>query len=183
VDPADPVQALEAKVPRAVLESRPFGHGGEMSIWVEMKSIAKVARTLRDEEGLVYDWLENLSVMELDKALVLSYFVRSTATGAHLIIRGSVVPSSPDAEVEVDSVAAVWPMAAPFEEECSDLFGVRFAGESARRAGSDKTRALLPDGWQGFPLRKAYLFPTEFLDIPHARPAGRAVPDEFGGES
>ena len=32
----------------------------------------------------------------------------------------------------------------------------------------------LPKGWNGYPLRKSYVFPTEFLGIPHSRNRGQA---------
>ena len=51
---------------------------------------------------------------------------------------------------EIDSVTGVWRGAGWYEREVWDLFGVRFAGHP------DLKRIMLPEDWQGHPLRKDY---------------------------
>jgi len=48
------------------------------------------------------------------------------------------------------SVTSVWPVAGWLERECFDMFGIRFEGHAGLK------RILLPDEWQGHPLRKDY---------------------------
>ena len=160
--------------PEGILEIQAFGRGGMLALWVESTSLLSLGEALKKDTGLRFDWLENLTAMEINRSLVLSYFLRSSVTGDSVILRLSVVPASPEAEVKAPSCTAIWPMARSFENEISDLYGVRFDGNPLTE------RFLMPQDWIGFPLRKAYVFPTEFLNISHIRPAGHTGPDEFG---
>jgi NADH:ubiquinone oxidoreductase subunit C len=173
VDTSELIPRLEKAAPKSVLEMKPFGRSGETSIWIEMRAIGKLAEALSSEE-VGFDWLENMSVMEIEGALVFTYFLRSSLRGELLILRGSVMPRSQEAEVMVDSTLAIWPMALPFEQEISEMFGVSFKG------GKKAAKGILPDDWHGYPLRKGYIFPAEYGGILHMRPVGQTEPDEFG---
>ena len=50
----------------------------------------------------------------------------------------------------IDSITGVWPSANFYEREVFDLFGVTFAGHPRL------TRIMMPDNWEGHPLRKDY---------------------------
>jgi NADH-quinone oxidoreductase subunit C len=63
-----------------------------------------------------------------------------------LMVRAGIAGDPPT----IASITKVWPAANAFEREVYDLFGVRFEGHP------DLTRIMLPDEWEGHPLRKDY---------------------------
>jgi NADH-quinone oxidoreductase subunit C len=76
-------------------------------------------------------------------------------------------------ECRCPSLAFVWPLADPAEREVYDLYGIVFDGHP------DLTRILMPDDWDGHPLRKDYgvaRIPVTF------RNDGERLPGEGGRE-
>src|SRR2546429_9790745 len=101
---------------------------------------------LRDEEK--FDLLSDLTAVDwprrekrFDVVLNLYSFAKNE--------RLRVKARAGDGE-QVPSVAGVWPTANWLEREAFDMFGIIFAGHP------NLTRILLPDEWQGYPLRKDY---------------------------
>lgn len=165
------IAKLNKAVPGAVLESRRFGRSGIASIWLEAESITKTAEFLSSDADLKMDWLENLSLVEFEEALVATYFVTSSVTGKSLILRISAVPASVMERVYFLSTRAVWPMIEPMEREAEELFGVTFGKSSKENLDTPDTLLksnLLPEGWTGFPLRKGYIFPEEVYGLAHS---------------
>lgn len=106
------------------------------------------ARALR-EEGW---WLADLTVLDrlhlggdaprFEVVVQLLHHTRKERQTLHIPAEGDP-PVAP-------SVIKIWPNARNHEREAYDLFGVNFEGHD------DITRILLPDEWEGHPLRKDY---------------------------
>ena len=77
------------------------------------------------------------------------YHLLSLETGERLRLKAPVPGDDP----RIESMTPIWPGAEAFECEMYDLFGIYFEGHP------DLRRILLPDDWEGHPLRKDY--PTE----------------------
>ncbi|MGH9089190.1 MAG: NADH-quinone oxidoreductase subunit C [Acidimicrobiales bacterium] len=72
----------------------------------------------------------------------------------------------PETDPAVPSVVDLYPGADAMEREAFDLVGIRFAGHP------DLTRILMPEDWEGHPLRKDYgvgRVPVQFKEAPGPR--------------
>ena len=72
----------------------------------------------------------------------------------------------PEADPTVPSLFELHPGTEAMEREVFDMFGISFTGHP------DLTRILMPEDWQGHPLRKDYgvgRIPVQFKDAPATR--------------
>ena len=102
--------------------------------------------TRRDEEK--FDYLVDLTAVDWPKRekrfdLVLNLY--SFPKNERLRIKAPLAEDEP-----VPSVESVWPTANWLEREVYDMFGIVFEGHPNLK------RLLLPEEWQGYPLRKDY---------------------------
>ena len=119
--------------------------------------LVEAATFLRDDDRTAFEQLHDLTAVdwiEYFEVVIHLYSIRRKH-GLCLKVR---TPSREDASCP--SVTPVWPAADWHERETWDLMGVRFVGHPNLR------RILLPEDWQGHPLRKDEGNPLEYHGIP-----------------
>ena len=125
---------------------------GDSYILVIPEAIADAGRYLAEDEALAFDSLMCLSGVDLnvkDTDLAVVYHLYSM-THRHKVVLKTLVPKE---DPHVPSVEQIWKTAQWHEREVYDLYGIIFENHS------DLRRILLPDDWEGYPLRKDYQEP------------------------
>lgn len=113
---------------------------------VDSTQLLEVARYSRDEEK--FDLLEDYTAVDWprrEKRFDLVAQLYSFANSTRLRLK---IPLGADQQPA--TLVPIWPAANWLEREIFDLFGIVFRGHPNLK------RILLPDEWQGHPLRKDY---------------------------
>ena len=124
---------------------------GETTLVVGRDQILEILALLREDPALRYDRLSDLTAIDdLDRGgdprFAVVYHLMSRSSLARLRVRALV----PEDDPVIASASALFPAANWPEREVYDLFGIVFDGHP------DLKRILLPDDWDGHPLRKDY---------------------------
>jgi NADH-quinone oxidoreductase subunit C len=126
------------------------------SNWLE------VARFLRDDPELRFDFLQNVTAVDWIKQNILQvvYHLYSYPKKHSAVVKIDL----PRADAKVPSVVSIWQAADWNEREQFDLAGVFFEGHP------DMRRIMMPDDWVGHPLRKDYKEADAYRGMPTTRP-------------
>lgn len=136
---------LRADAADAILETQEFR--GLLSVRVKPAAIVDVARMLRDDAELSYNFLENLCGVDYlgrDPRFEVVYHLLSHKNRHRVCLKVGL----PEHEPTVASLTGLWPTATYQEREAYDMFGIIFEGHP------NLCRILMPDDWIGHPLRK-----------------------------
>jgi len=138
------VQRLKARFGDAIREATLDRK--QAIVLVAAAQLRDIAHYCRDDEK--FDMLADLTAVDWPKRekrfdVVLNLY--SFPKNERLRLKAHAGENEP-----VPSVCEVWPAANWLERECYDMFGIVFEGHPGLK------RILLPDEWQGYPLRKDY---------------------------
>ncbi len=120
---------------------------GEVTLEIDPARIVEVCGKLKHD----LDFIRLSTVTAVDRYPVeprfeVVYHIHSLSRNERLRLKVRVG----GAALAVDSVTSVWRAANWYEREVFDLFGIHF------RNHPDLRRIMLPDHWEGHPLRKDY---------------------------
>jgi NADH-quinone oxidoreductase subunit C len=136
----------------------------EASVSVGREELLAALGSFRDDPGLRLDFLSSVTATdrpEGDPRFWVVYELSSTELHHRLRVKVGLSDEDP----RVPSVTGLFPTADWHERETYDFFGVVFDGHP------DLRRILLPDDWEGWPLRK-----TEELGGVNTRYHGAFIP-------
>jgi NADH-quinone oxidoreductase subunit C len=138
------VQRLKARFGDAIREATLDRKQAIVTIAVDQ--LREISRYCRDDEK--FDMLVDLTAVDWpkrEKRFDVILILYSFAKNERVRLKAHAGENEP-----VPSVCEIWPAANWLERECYDMFGMVFEGHPKL------TRILMPDEWQGYPLRKDY---------------------------
>jgi NADH-quinone oxidoreductase subunit C len=141
------VQKLREWDAQAVAEVIEFR--GETTVVVPKEHLKRAAEYLLSEPSLRFTFLSDITTVDrypLEPRFELNYQLLSMDRKERLRLRVKLGGKDP----AITTVTSVWPTANWHERENFDLFGIRFDGHP------NLTRIVMPDEWEGNPLRKDY---------------------------
>ena len=122
---------------------------GETTAVVPREHLRRACEFLAGDPGLQFTFLSDITALDrfpIEPRFELNYHLLSLQRRERIRLKVRVSGDDP----VVPSVTSIWPAANWHEREAFDLMGVRFEGHP------DLTRILMPDDWEGYPLRKDY---------------------------
>jgi len=160
---------LEQAVPGGVFETA-ASIDLQPTVYVAAERVPEICLALRDAPDLRFDFLAELTGFDFwprEPRFEVMYLLVST--GLRLRLRMKVRLAGPDAHIA--TVSGIWPAANWLEREVWDMFGIAFDGHP------DPRRLLMPEDWEGFPLRKD--FPVQIRRPAYASEALQVTEQEF----
>ena len=121
----------------------------EMTIVVDRSGIREACALLKDDAACPFNFLSDITCVDwypTEPRFEVIYHLLSIPKKERVRLKVRLNNESP----VVESLTSVWPGANYFEREVFDLFGIRFTGHPYLR------RILMPEDWEGYPLRKDY---------------------------
>ena len=138
-------KAIRDAFPEAVLESAEVD--GALQLKLAAGALLGACELVHSQHG--FDYLADITAIDWKDRIEVVYRMTNLATNGKLILRVDLDHEKP----EVASVTPVWRGADFQEREVFDLMGVVFTGHPNLK------RILLPEDWEGYPLRKDYVIP------------------------
>ncbi len=147
MEPLAIADKLKSKFPDDVLDI--VESCKQVSVIVRRDDIVEICGWLHDNPYMLFNHLLDLCGVDYrpkGRGFEVVYNLYSI-THRHMIRLRADIPAD---DCWLDSVTPVWRGADWHERECYDLVGIEFRGHP------DLRRILLPEDWQGHPLRKNY---------------------------
>lgn len=148
LESAEIVERIKEKFPEEVVEV--IESKDRFSVVVKRGRIFDICKYLHNDPFLSFDHLQDLTAVDYLKKkeprFEVIYNLYSIKYRNKIRLKAQV----PEDDPSIRSVVPIWAGANWHERECFDMFGIVFKGHP------DLRRILLPEDWEGYPLRKDY---------------------------
>jgi NADH-quinone oxidoreductase subunit C len=147
MEPIEIANRIREKFPLEVADIKTFMD--QVFVSVKREKIIDICRYLYEDSDIRMNYLSDLCGVDYPERqyrFEVVYNLYSLKYGHRLFIKALIPGNDPS----VDSVVPIWNGANWHEREACDMYGIIFNGHP------DLRRILMPDDWEGFPLRKDY---------------------------
>jgi len=169
MDSAALIGVLRELAPDARVDDAPSSDA-HMTIFVEPEDLIPVMRALREGPALAFAALAELTAVDFwpreprfEVVYILISLEHRLRLRVKIRLRGD--------QAHIATVSRIWPAADWLEREVWDLFGIVFDGHP------DPRRLLMPEDWEGYPLRKDY--PVQIRMAPRTTEPLQVSEEEF----
>ena len=142
------ITALQEAIPGAQFETAP-SVDLQTTVYASRDDVPAVLGALRHREQFAFTFLAELTAADFwprEPRFELIYILVSLVHRQRLRVKVRLHGN----DAHVATVSDLWPAANWLEREVWDLFGIAFDGHP------DPRRLLMPEDWDGYPLRKDY---------------------------
>jgi NADH-quinone oxidoreductase subunit C len=147
---AEIISALQPLVPDATFEAVPTADEAiNPTILVPVANLLATCQALHDTPGLEFVAFTDVTAADFHPRRTPRFDVVYHFVAPHRRARVRV-KTQVHTDEPVPSITRIWAGADWFEREVYDLFGIVFSGHD------DLRRLMMPDDWEGHPLRKDY---------------------------
>ncbi len=122
------------------------GDSKEKKFSIPKEALLKIAKYLKGND---YNYLSFVTAVDNPDCFTMIYYFKSIPHAGSLTIKVDLPKTKPN----IDSLVPLFAGADWLEREVYDLMGIKFNGHP------DLRRILLPEEWEGHPLRKNYFHP------------------------
>jgi NADH-quinone oxidoreductase subunit C len=141
-------EGIRERFPSEVKEIKEFRD--QVSLIIKKDRVKEIMEYLHDTPELCFSYLRDICGVDYlgrkEPRFEVVYQLFSISHRHLIRIRAEV----PEDDPVIDSVVSIWDGANWHERECYDMFGIQFKGHP------DLRRILMPEDWEGYPLRKDY---------------------------
>jgi len=155
----DQLKNLIAKKLGASVRSMEQMKNDDLMIVLDAKEFVASLGTLKNDPALCFSTLMNQLGVDYGDRMAAIYNLYSPALRTKITVKVFLDREQP----ELPSLERAFPGINWFERETYDMLGIRFSGHSNLK------RLLLPEDWEGYPLRKDYVYPASYNGIETAR--------------
>jgi NADH-quinone oxidoreductase subunit C/D len=150
------ISTLKEKFGDPVIWAEQSTADGTPTFWIAPDAVRSVLKYLKNEISQPYNLLYDLCGIDERKRAPVNgspeadftvvYHLTSLERNHDIRLKTALSGEYPS----LPSITDIWPCANWYERETYDMFGIRFSGHPNLR------RILMPDSWEGHPLRKEH---------------------------